>query len=252
MLNFVILETQECVEFCDINELLKSCNIRYIGEIKEESFQNIDKENKDKIEEIKKAQEIKAQDKILENFEKGITSENYNTSEVEQGNDVSYGNEKMKITLSTTDNQKNIEKNDNSSKVDIGPCEDILRTIYNISEDKKLFIKKIDIFQKGMKITKIEYDIYSKLNGTNLIQLNKSFCDNVKAELSVHVVLTEDINKLNTSSDYYNDICYTATSDSGTDILLKDRKDEYIKGNKAVCQDGCDFTKYDYKSYMFM
>jgi len=109
-------------------------------------------------------------------------------------------------------------------------------------------MKKIDILQEGMKIPKIEYDIYCKLNGTNLIKLNKTYCSNVKAELSVHVILTESIDKYDTNSDYYNDICYTSTSDSGTDILLKDRKDEYINGNKAVCQDGCDFSKYDYNT----
>ena len=107
-------------------------------------------------------------------------------------------------------------------------------------------MKKLDVVQEGMNIPKIEYDIYCKLNGSNLIKLNKSHCSNVKAELSVHVIITENIDKLNTSSDYYNDICYTSTSDSGTDILLSDRKNEYINGNKAVCQDGCDFIKYDY------
>ena len=90
--------------------------------------------------------------------------------------------------------------------------------------------------------------IYYKLNGTNLIRLNKSYCSNVKVEISIHIALTENIDKLNTSSDYYKDICYTATSDSGTDILLKDRKNEFINSNKAVCQDGCDFIKYDYNT----
>ena len=115
-------------------------------------------------------------------------------------------------------------------------------------QDEKLYMKKIDVFQEGMKIPKIEYDIYCKLDGANLIKLNKAYCSNVKVEISIHIVLTEDIDKLNTSSDYYNDICYTSTSDSGTDILLKDRKNEYINGNKAVCQDGCDFIKYDYNT----
>ena len=109
-------------------------------------------------------------------------------------------------------------------------------------------MKKIEVNQEGMKIPKIEYDIYCKLNDTNLIKLDKSFCRNVKVEISVHVILTENIDKLNTSSDYFNDICYTSTSDSGTDILLKDRKNEYINNNKAVCQDGCDFSKYDYNT----
>ena len=116
----------------------------------------------------------------------------------------------MTITLTTTDNQKN-SKNDNSSKVDLGPCEDILRKVYNISKDEKLYMKKIDVIQKGMKIPKIEYDIYCKLDGANLIKLNKTYCSNVKAELSVHVILTEDIDKLDRNSDYYNDICYTST-----------------------------------------
>ena len=200
------------------------------------------------MEEIKKNQEIKKQDKILENLEKGFTSENYNTSELEKGKDAVIKTEKMTITLTTTDNQKNNDINDNSTKVNIGPCEDILRNVYNISSDKKLYMKKIDVVQEGMKIPKVEYDIYCKLNGTNLIKLNKSFCSNVKVEISFHIVLTEDIDKLNTSSDYYNDICYISTSDSGTDILLTDRKNEFKNDNKAICQDGCVFSKYDYNT----
>ena len=242
---FVIIETQECVEYCDINSYSKSCILRYFEENYEINSQNI--KDEEKMAEIKRAQEIKAQDKILENFEKGFTSENYDTSELDNGNDDITETEKMIITLTTTDNQKSKNKNDTSSKVDIGPCEDILRSVYNISDDKKLYMKKIDVIQEGMKIPKIEYDIYCKLNGTNLIKLDKSFCNNVKAEISVHVILTEDIDKYNTSSDYYKDICYISTSDSGTDIILKDRKNEYINNNKAVCQDGCDFSKYDYE-----
>ena len=244
---FVIIETEECVEYCDINTFLNSCIINYIGEIYEENNLNFTEENKEKLEEIKKAQEIKIQDIILKNFEKGFTLENYDTSELDKGNDLVTKLEKMVITLTTTDNQKK-NKNDNSSKVDIGQCEDILRGVYNITEDKKLYMKKIDVFQEGMKIPKIEYDIYGQLNESNLIKLNKSYCNNVKAEISVHVVLTENIDKYNTSSDYYNDICYPSASDSGTDIILKDRKNEYLKGNYTVCQDGCDFTKYDYNT----
>ena len=159
---FVIIETQECVELCDINELLKSCNIRYIREIIEEDYGNIKEEKQEKIE------EIKTQDKILEIFEKGFTSENYDTSEIDKGNDFVAKNEKMTISLTTIDSQKN-NKNDTLTKVDIGPCEDILRSVYNISSDKILYMKKIEVNQEGMKIPKIEYDIYCKLNDTNLI-----------------------------------------------------------------------------------
>ena len=75
-----------------------------------------------------------------------------------------------------------------------------------------------------MKIPKIEYEIYCKLNNSNLVQLDKSICKDSKIDIILPVRLDEDINKLNSSSDYYNDICYTTSSESGTDITLEDRK----------------------------
>jgi hypothetical protein len=105
-------------------------------------------------------------------------------------------------------------------------------------------MKKIEVIQEGMKIPKIEYDIYSKLNGSNLIKLNLSVCENSKIYLSIPVEIKDNLDILNSNSEYYNDICYTTTSDSGTDIILKDRKNEYI--NNTVCQDDCDFSNYNY------
>ena len=36
------------------------------------------------------------------------------------------------------------------------------------------------------------------------------------------------------------------TSGSGTEISLKDIKNEFIEGNKILCQDDCDFKEYDF------
>ena len=58
--------------------------------------------------------------------------------------------------------------------------------------------------------------------------------------------MTEDIDKLNSSSRYYNDLCYTTTSDIGTDLTLNDRKNEFIEKNNTVCQEKCIFSYYDY------
>ena len=108
-------------------------------------------------------------------------------------------------------------------------------------------MKKIDVIIEGMKIPKIEYDVYAKLNNENiLVKLNLSYCENNKIDLFVPVELNEDIDKLNSSSGYYNDLCYIATSDTGTDIILNDRKNEFISNNKTVCQDECIFSNYDY------
>ena len=72
-------------------------------------------------------------------------------------------------------------------------CETVLREAYNISEKEKIFMKKIDVFQDGMDIQKIEYEVYSKLNGTNLIKLNLSICENTKIDISIPVILTDNI-----------------------------------------------------------
>ena len=104
----------------------------------------------------------------------------------------------------------------------------------------------LEVSQEDMQISKVEYDIYAKLNGENLTKLSLDSCKNNKISLYIPINNVDNIDKLNSKSGYYNDLCYTATSDSGTDISLKDRKNEYP--SKAVCQDGCEFSDYDYNS----
>ena len=84
-------------------------------------------------------------------------------------------------------------------------------------------MKTIEVFQDGMKIPKIEFDVYSKLSGTNLVKLNLTVCENSKISISIPIILTESLDILNSSSGYYNDICYTTTYEDGTDIKLNDR-----------------------------
>ena len=132
------------------------------------------------------------------------------------------------------------------TSIDLGECETELRKFYNISNDKKIYLRKIDIEQPGFKIPKVEYDIYSKLNNSNLIKLNKLICSNIKIDIYMPLDLNENLDILNSSSGYYNDICYTTKSDNGTDISLKDRREIFINENKTVCQDDCDFSEYFY------
>ena len=197
-----------------------------------------------------KEEEIKYYDTIIEEIERAFT-ENYDTKNLDSGKDEVVETEKIKITFTSTENQKN-NQNNNETKINLGDCETLLRNYYkqyyNISRNQTLYIKKLDIIQDNMNIPKIEYDVYAKLSGHNLQKLNLSICKEAKIELSVPIIITESLDKLNSSSGYYNDICYTSTTESGTDIILKDRKNEFIEGNKIVCQDDCIFSDYDYNS----
>ena len=192
-----------------------------------------------------KEEEIQFYDSILNITENYFISKNYDTYKLDMGIDEIYTIQKLTVTFTTTQNQRN-NANNNISTIDLGECETLLRNSYNISKNETLYIKKIDVKQERMKIPKIEYDIYFKLPGKNLEKLNTSICHDTKISISLPIEINENIDEFNTASGYYNDICYTATSDSGTDILLKDRQKEFIDFNKTICQDDCDFSDYNY------
>ena len=220
------LTNYHCSDYCEINELLsKKCIIRYLTSYTKE-------------EEI-----IQIQDKILENINKSFTSSSYNTYNIDNGNEEIIKFNKLAMTLTTTDNQRNNIDN-NVTIIDFSECEKILRKIYNISDDKKIYIFKIDVEQNKMKIPKIEYDVYYKENENHLVELNLNYCKDFRSNLLIPVEINENLDILNSSGGYYNDICYTTKSNSGTDIILKDRKNEFIYNNKTVCQEDCIFIDY--------
>ena len=129
--------------------------------------------------------------------------------------------------------------------INLGKCENLLKNFYNLSNNETLYMKKIEVVQDGMKIPKVEFDVYSKLSGKNLIKLNLTVCGYNKISILIPFKLTESLDILNSSSGYYNDICYTTTSEDGTDITLKDRKVEFVDKNKTVCQEDCVLLNYN-------
>ena len=99
-----------------------------------------------------------------------------------------------------------------------------------------------------MKIPKIAYEVYYPLFGDNLIKLNLTVCKDSKIEISIPVVLTDDIDQINPASEYYNNICYTYTSEDGTDISLSDRKNNFVNNNLTICEEDFNFNGYTINS----
>ena len=223
---FEYILTQECVNYCKLKDLkFNKCKLdKFNYNIEEFDIINI----------------------LLKNYEIGITSPEYDTSSIEKGEDDIYDEveEKMRIVITTTKNQ-NQNKNNNMSIIDLAECKNILRKKYKLSENELLYIKMIDIYDEGMKIPKVVFDIYSKFSGNNLKKLNLSICENSKYYLYNNAIIEGNIDKYNASSGYYNDACYKALSDTGTDIILKDRRKEFIDRNKTLCQEDCIFSRYD-------
>ena len=174
----------------------------------------------------------------------------YDTINIDQGQEEKISIGKFQVALTTSENQRNYIYNNtditNSTLIDLNGCEISLRSFYNISNDTLLYIKKTDVYQEGMLIPKVEYDVYARLAGLKLEQLNLSVCANDKINIFTSVNVTGNLDVLNSTSGYYTDICYQATSDSGTDMTLNDRKIEFVERNKTVCQDDCVFSGYNY------
>ena len=192
-----------------------------------------------------KEQEINIYNEVLKKIESFFTSNNYNLEYIDKGEDQIIQAEKILITFTTTKNQKN-NIDSNMTTIDLSDCEELLRNYYNLTNNETIYMKKIDIIQDGMTAKKIEYDVYRKLSENNLEKLNLSVCRNAKISINIPLEINGNIDKLNTSSGYFNEICYTATTDDGTDISLNDRKNEYIKGDNIICQEDCIFSEYDF------
>ena len=221
--SFENTETQNCVNFCTINDLQKGlCKINY--EQNEESSKE-------------------TEEKALENVKEELTND-FNTTDIDNGKDIIINQKYSTITISSSENQKK-DKSSDRTTIDLGECETKIKQEYNISQNDTLYILKIDVKQEGYQIPKIIYEVYYPLFGNNLIKLNLTVCEGIKIDISIPIKLPDNLDIYNSSSDYYNDICYTYTSVDGTDITLSDRKNNFVNNKLTVCEEECDFDKYD-------
>ena len=163
------------------------------------------------------------------------------------GEAIEFVIENIIISLTNTHNQRNIV-NKNKTTIDLGECENKLKQINKIPIDDSLYILKYDIKEEGMNIPKIEYEVYYPFSDDKITKLDLTVCKDMKIDVSLPISITDDLEKYNTSSDYYNDLCSKATSKVGTDITLKDRQKEFIDQNMTLCEEDCNLKDYDYKN----
>ena len=192
--------------------------------------------------------DIKNKSELLNQIRVDMKNGKYIT-DINKGKYFIFLEDNIVIEISTTEREKQKEDEiTNKTSINLGKCEYILKKEFNISNSSILYILKIDIKEYGYKIPKIEYEIYKLLTENNLTKLDLSPCKNEKIEHSIPVTINDDdIDKHNSSSKYYNDICSTTTSDYGTDISMPDRRDNFIDNNMTLCEENCKFIKYDYK-----
>ena len=105
----LLTEKMECIK--NIQKMFEDIIIKY---------------EKNESNEKTKEEIIEYYDTVLERLETGFTSEDYDTSDLDNGKEEIIETEKMTITFTTTENQKS-SNNDNMTSIDLGECEGILR-----------------------------------------------------------------------------------------------------------------------------
>ena len=182
------------------------------------------------------------QEEFLTNIQEFLKN-NFGT--ISNNSDAIFTKEEITYTLSTSSNQIN-NRNNNVTTIELGDCENKLKEKYNISKDEDLYILKIDKQMDGSNFPKIEYEVYYPLLDNNLTKLDLTICENTKIILTVPSIISPDsIDKYNKSSGYYNELCYTLTTEFGTDMTLKDRQNAFVDNNMSLCEEDCELMDYD-------
>ena len=188
--------------------------------------------------------EISKQDEEIINFKNNIINNEAIIENAKNGEDFVKEEKDILFQVTSSKSQKN-NTNKNISSIDLKDCEDKLKSIYKINPNLPLIIIKIDYYSKDTKIPIVGYEIYHPENQT---KLDLSYCKEILIKLNIPVNIDEsNLFKHDPNSGYYTDNCYSYTTDEGTDILLSDRKKEFLKNNMSLCESNCEFAGYNSK-----
>ena len=156
------------------------------------------------------------------------------------------------IQVSRYDDQEDDEE---QSNIDLGNCEQILKTKHSIPDDESLIIIKSDIKSNNSYSTYVQYKIF---HPESLQPLDLSDCSEEQISISSYVNITAGTKYLcnnfsesghdlfNKKDSFYNDICVTYTTKNGTDMSLSDRQHVIEDtGSSNFCQVGCSLQSFN-------
>ena len=174
---------------------------------------------------------------ILERIDEGLFNDIFeevieeDTNYIEEENNITY-------QISTISSQYLT----NLSKVSLENCESKLKEIYSIDDNDKLILFKLEYDIEEINIPIIEYQLFTK-DGS---RLNLSYCNEIQELISIPVVIDEDKEFIhNPKSDFYQDKCFTYTSEHDTDLTIYDRKNDFNEKFLSLCEINCEYQGYN-------
>ena len=191
-----------------------------------------------------KDESIINKDKIIDNIREDLLNGNLDLFDLTNGTkqDLLVQQNDIIYQITTTENQKKNEYK-NISTINLNLCEERLKSKNNISKEQSLIIFKVDYYIPGLLIPVIGYEVY---HPTEKYQLNLSICSDILVNLNIPISINENtLYKYDPNSEYYTDECSSYTAESGADILLNDRQNEYNDNNYSICESNCNLNGYN-------
>ena len=229
----------KCLLGCPINAPYeiptnKTCNENCIVE---DLFSNKCKMN-NKDEQI----EEELVNKIINSISEGLLNEYININVLGKNEILVYKEDDITYQIISSSNQNNSIKN--ISSINLGECENKLKEFYKINDTTPLIIFKIDYNIQELFVPIVEYKVFHPIT-KEPIELD--ICENTNIILSypINKEIEKESFKHDLNSEYYNDKCFSYTTEKNTDITLNDRKEIYKKNNLSLCENNCKLEEID-------
>lgn len=145
-----------------------------------------------------------------------------------------------------------------ASSIYPGACEEKLRKYYNLNPSLPLIIAKFDRNNSNQISNEVEYSVFSydgmlldhsicatQEDGITIISpiANQESSDYVLAKRYNE----KEIDVFNSTELFFNDICYSFTTEFLTDIPLIDRLEDVLLDEAILCNKGCKYKSIDYE-----
>ena len=143
--------------------------------------------------------------------------------------------------------------------VDFSSCEKQLRRHYNISNSRIITFLQLELEDKNTQslVNQVGYQVYD--DEKNILDL--SICSDtniqifylIKSNSSIDISFIStfkgnNIDIFNITDYFFNDIC-SSYSDSGNDVVLKDRINDFYQ-NYSLCDEGCIYNEINLELMM--
>ena len=217
---FLLINSLECVSHCTIKQRQDQLCVTYYIYSKEVNYHIFD--------------EVISQtrNELLNSFDVSVVN----------GGIINEDGDNITITRTQKENM-------NDDGIYLGECEDRLKGFYNIPSTESLYVLRIDLKQVGYQGSSLDYEIlYPIYDNRNLVILDLSICAGLNINRTRNAKMKGNKDKYDKNSAYYNDICYLSDSENGVDMVLSDKKEDFINNNLGICENGCELLSYNYET----